>query len=117
MKVYPDQLALRVDAQASSDRTGIGGWFPHVDQSGQVNVKLSRWFSLVITKDEWPWLFEKSSKPALIISTLEALAVVVALKVYYGEEPRKDRSRIRIVATTTDNRGNGAALNKLMTTK
>ena len=62
-------------------------------------------------------MFEKSSKPALIISTLEALAVVVALKVYYGETPRRNRSSIRIVPTTTDNRGNGAALNKLMTTK
>ena len=117
MKMFPDQLAPRVDAQASSDRTRIGGWFPHVDQSGQVNVKLSRWFSLEITRDEWPWMFEKSSKPALIISPREALAVVVALKVYYGETPRSDCSSIRIVPTTTENRGNGAALNKLMTTK
>ena len=117
MKMYPDQLAPRVEAQASADRTEIGGWYPHFDQSGQVNVKLSKWFSLEITRDEWPWVFEKSSKPALIISTLEALAVVVALKVYYGETPRRNRSSIRIVPTTTDNRGNGAALNKLMTTK
>ena len=76
-----------------------------------------RWFSLEITRDEWPWVFEKSSKPALIISTLEALAVLVASKVYNGEEPRTNRSSIRIVPTTTDNRGNGAALNKLMTTR
>ena len=62
-------------------------------------------------------MFEKSSKPALIISTLEELAVVVALKVYYGETSGRNRSSIRIVPTTTDNRGNGAALNKLMTTK
>ena len=55
-------------------------------------------------------MFEKSSKPALIISTLEALAVVVALKVYH----KKSRSSI-IVPTTTDNRE--TALNKLMTTK
>ena len=51
-----------------------------------------------------PGFFEKSSKPALVISTLEALAVLVALKVYYGEEPTTDRSSIRIVPTTTDNR-------------
>ena len=43
--------------------------------------------------------------------------VLFALKVYYGDEPRKNRSSIRIVPTTTDNRGNGAALNKLMTTR
>ena len=74
MKMYPDQLALRADAQASADRTRIGGWFSLVDQSGQIDVKASKWFSLEITRDEWPWVFEKSSKPALIISTLEALA-------------------------------------------
>ena len=96
---------------------GIGGWFPHVDQSGQINVKASKWFSLEITRDEWPWGFERSSKPVLIISTLEAWAVLVALKVYYGETPQGNRSSIRIVPTTTDNRGNGAALNNLMTTQ
>ena len=32
MKVYSDQLAPRVDAQASADRTGIGGWFPSISQ-------------------------------------------------------------------------------------
>ena len=105
-----------MDAQASAERTGIGGWFPHVDQSGKVKVAASRWFSHEITRDEWPWVFEKSSKPALVISTLEALAVLVALKVYYGEERRTVRSSIRIVPTTTIE-GTGAALNKLMTTR
>ena len=108
-RLFPDQLAPRVDAQASAERTGIGGWFPHVDQSGKVNVAASRRFSHEITRVEWPWVFEKSSKPALVISTLEALAVLIALKVYYGEEPKADRSSIRTVPTTTDNRGNGAA--------
>ena len=61
--------------------------------------------------------FEKSSKPALILPTLKALALVVAMKVYYGDVPRSGRCRIRVVPTTTDNRGNGAALNKLMTTR
>ena len=66
---------------------------------------MSRWFSLEITKDEWPWVVEKSSKLALIISALEALAIVVALKVYHGEEPRKNRSSNRIVPTTTEGTG------------
>ena len=78
MKMYSDHLAPRVDAQASAGRTGIGEWFLHVDQSVQIDVKASRWFSHEITRDEWPRVFEKSSKPALIISTLEALAVLVA---------------------------------------
>ena len=81
----------------------------------RLTLRLQSGFSLEITRDEWPCVFEKSSNPALIISTLEALAVLVALIVYYGEEPRRNRSSIRIVPT--DNRGNGAALNKLMTTR
>ena len=51
------------------------------------------------------WLFEKGSKPALIISTFKVLAVVVVLKENYGEVPGASRSRVRIVPTTTDNRG------------
>ena len=76
-----------------------------------------RWFSPEITSDEWPRVFEKSSKPALNNPMLEALAVLVALKVYNDEEPSRNRSSIRIVPTTADNQGNGAALNKLMTTR
>ena len=36
----------------------------------------SWWFSMEIRQDEWPWVFEKSSKPSLLISSLEALAVL-----------------------------------------
>ena len=53
----------------------------------------------------------------MIISTLKALAVLVALKLRYGEEPGRSKERVRIAPTLTDNRGNGAALNQLMTTK
>ena len=70
-----------------------------------------------ITEEDWPWVFEKSSKPALIISTLEALAVLIALMLQYTDEERAHRSSVRIVPTITDNRGNGSALNKLMSTK
>ena len=109
--------APRVDAQSSDVRTGIGGWFPRRDKNGVIDTKLSPWFSLVITPEEWPWVFAKSRKASLIISTLEALAVLVALKLRYGEEPGRSKERVRIAPTLTDNRGNGAALNKLMTTK
>ena len=101
--------APRVDAQASGVRTGIGGWFPRRGNGGTIEPKLSPWFQLEITHEEWPWVFA--------ISTLEALAVLVALKLRYGEEPGCSKERVRIAPTHTDNRGNGAALNKLMTTK
>ena len=109
--------APRVDAQASDVRTGIGGWFPRRGDGGNIEPRLSPWFSLEITHEEWPWVFAKSQKASLIISTLEALAVLVALKLRFGEEPGRSKERVRIAPTLTDNRGNGAALNKLMTTK
>ena len=109
--------APRVDAQASGVRTGIGGWFPRRGNGGTIEPKLSPWFSLEITHEEWPWVFAKSQKASLIISTLEALAVLVALKLRYGEELGHSKERVRIAPTLTENRGNGAALNKLMPTK
>ena len=105
--------APRVDAQASAARTGIGGWFPRRDESGAINLSKSPWFSLEITEDEWPWVFAKGRKAALVISTLEALAVLIALKLQYGEEPGRTKTRVAIAPSLTDNRGNGAALNKL----
>ena len=110
-------VAPRVDAQASSERTGIGGWFPHRGQDGKIVVRGSRWFSLELNEEEWPWVFARGRKPALIISTLESLAVLVALKLLYGETPRERHTRVQIVPTITDNRGNGSLLNKLMSTK
>ena len=43
--------------------------------------------------------------------------MLVALKLQYGEEPGRTKTRVAIAPSLTDNRGNGAALNKLMTTK
>ena len=49
----------RVDAQASATRTGIGGWFPVTDHNGNLDPWMSIWFSLEITKNDFPWVFEK----------------------------------------------------------
>ena len=47
---------------------------------GRLDLKASPWFSLESLEDEWPWVFAKSRKSSLVISTLEALAVLVGLK-------------------------------------
>ena len=114
MKMYADPKSMPWQAQ---NALGSEVGSPTSISQDKSDVKAPRWFSLEITRDEWPWVFEKSSKQALIISTLEALAVLVGLTVYYGETPKTKRSSTRIVPTTTDNRGHGAALNKLMTTR
>ena len=86
-------------------------------EDGKIDVRRSRWFSLELNEEEWPWVYAWGRKPALIISTLESLAVLVALKLLYGETTRKRHTRVQIVPAITDNRGNGALLNKLMSTK
>ena len=77
-------------------------------------------------RDGFRWRSQKKNGPGSLKKKVpkqrssyvpSKLAVVVALKVFCGEVPRTSRSRIRIVPTTTDNRGNGADLNQLMTTK
>ena len=78
---------------------------------------LSSWFSLEISKCDVPWIFEKGDKPTLVISTLEALAILVALKLRFGNVADTEDKRVLIVPSVTDNRGNGAALNKLMSTR
>ena len=107
----------RIDAQASAQRTGIGGWFPVVNSTGILDPWLSCWFSLEISKCDVPWIFDKGDKPTLVISTLEALAILVALKFRFGNVADTEDKRVLIVPSVTDNRGNGAALNKLMSTR
>ena len=107
----------RVDAQASSTRTGIGGWYPARNSKGELDPWCSDWFSLEISKEDFPWIFEKGDKPSLVISTLEALAILISLKLRFGDAPDYDDTKVLIVPSITDNRGNGAVLNKLMTTR
>ena len=70
-----------------------------------------------IKRNDFPWIFEKGDRPSLVNSTLEALAILVALKLRFGEAPDAGDKRVLVFPSITDNRGNGAALNKLMSTR
>ena len=70
-----------------------------------------------MTREDFSWIFEKGQRPSLVISTLEALAVLVALKLKFGEKPDVDDTRVLIVPSVTDNRGKRAVLNELMSTR
>ena len=52
-----------------------------------------------------------------MISTPEALAVLVRVKVFYSEPPAEHRTSAQEAPPWTDNRGIGTALNKLMSTR
>jgi len=107
----------RVDAQASGLRTGIGGWLPSIGEDGLPSPKRSKWFSLEITKQSFPWVYEKGDTPSRIIASLEALAILVALRVFFPAVPGAAKAKVVLLPTWTDNRGNGSVLNKLMTTR
>ena len=51
------------------------------------------------------------------MSTLEALGVFLALILLFGNQPSAHRTKIAVVPTWADNRGNGSALSKHITTK
>ena len=105
VRIKSIEEAPMVDAQASSERTGTGGWLPTFDSEGRPSPSTSRWFSHEITKSEFPWFFEKDEKPSLLISSLEALAVVIALKVFFRSEGSHSRKKLDLIPTWTDNRG------------
>ena len=109
-------MAPRVDAQASDDRTGVGGWLPVLGPDGRPDPQSSPWFSEEITEHEFPWVFAKDGKSSRVIATLEALALL-ALRAFYPSLPSGARTKIVLVPSVTDNRGNGSLLNKLMTSR
>ena len=111
-RITASECIPRVDAHASARQTGIGGWFPARNEKGELVPWCSDWFSLEITKEDFPWIFEKRDRPSLVISTLEALAMLVALKLRFRDSPDLDDTKVLVVPSVTDNRGNGAALNK-----
>ena len=110
-----ESIAPCVDAQASDDRTGVGGWLPVLGPDGRPDPQSSPWFSEEITEHEFPWVFAKDGKSSRVIATLEGLALLLALRSFYPSLPSGARTKIVLVPSITDNRGNGSRLNKLMT--
>ena len=43
--------------------------------------------------------------------------MLIGLKLFYGEIPPTHKTKVMVASTWTDNRSNGSALNKLMTTR
>ena len=91
-------------------RVGIGGWLPLIRSDGSIDIWSSYLFTLELKRDVWPWLFEKSGNPSLIISTLEALAVLFSLFLFFYSQPEGERRRVQVAPTWTDNRAIGSAL-------
>ena len=85
---------MRVGVSGSSVQTGTGGWFPDADDGERFDVWGSHWCSLEISEEDCPCVFEQGRKPSLVISTLEVLEVLVSLKVFHGDDPDDDTTRV-----------------------
>ena len=118
---------MRLRVCPSRVLVGTPGWTPKPPQkelasgwlevlvNGEIDVRSSPWFShgVAISVD-----FREGDKPSLVISTLEALAVLVSLKIFFGDHPPAGgRAQAQVVPRWKNNRENGSALNKLVTTR
>ena len=80
---------LRVDAKAEGLSLAVGGWCPHVDETGAVLRRKPRWFSVKLTEAEAPWAFVKG-QPSRTSSTRELLATTVGLVLLAPPELEKE---------------------------
>ena len=98
--------ALRVDAQASELRTGIGRWLRRLNKEGYSDTWITPWCSHEINQQDCSWIFEKEDRRSRISSSADAIAVLNRVRVFSGHDPGKAGTRIQVLPTRTDHRGN-----------
>ena len=59
----------------------------------------------------------ETGKQRGVIATLEALAMLLAIRAFFPNAQEAKRTKLVVIPSYTDNRGNGALLNKLMSSK
>ena len=117
-RAAPSHEALRVDAHASEGSVGLGGWAPFREADGKLSKFKARWFSVEITPDNAPWAFAKYGQTYRLIASLEALAVLLAVKHLLPQGlANGSEHTVALTRVLTDNRGNGHVLTKLSTSK
>ena len=106
-----------MDAQASDERTGVGGWLLAAGPDGRLDPAYSCWFSEEVTEQDFPCVFRKDGTAARVIATLEALAMLLAVRAFFPGAQGSKRTKLTVVPSNTDNWGNGSLLKKLMSSK
>ena len=66
--------------------------------------------------EAFPWV-KREGKAARVIATLEALAMLLAVRSFFPKGQADRRTKLAVIPSYTDNRGNGSLLNKLMSSK
>ena len=99
---------FRTDAKGESDYVVLGRW----STAGGLDTKRAPWFSIKLTSQDCPWLFEKGHG-SRTISASEMLATLVALELFVQD--RGESSGVARVHGLTDNAGNTFIIKKLYT--
>ncbi len=91
----------------------IGGYC----SSGDADLLKRRWFLLVITQDEAPWLFDQEGQASTRIAAGELLGSMAGALLFVPADTNVIcRATVKCVGAT-DNKGNSYIVKKLMTTK
>ncbi len=112
----PIAHAPRVDARATGDQIGIGGWLPMDGADGKISTAASPWFSATLDRRSAPWAYTKGGQPFRTIAALEGLAMLYAVRCF---RPWLGTGGFGCVyfPSFTDNQGNSHTLNRLMTSR
>ena len=106
-------ILFRTDAKGEETYVVLGGW----ECRGGASTFESRWFSVKLTIEEVPWLFEKGHGSRTIASS-ELLATMIAVHLFIPlpSEPQQRTTGTVLVQGVTDNQSNMYVVAKLMTT-
>ena len=106
------QPAFFIDAKCEDGRVVLGGW----ESLGPVGS--SRWFSITLSPEEAPYLFDEDNHSQWASASAELLATLAALYLFGHLKPA---ARVRhfpvVIPAVTDNRGNESLARKQSTTK
>ena len=105
-------VAFRTDAKCSDGYVVVGGWETTQAPSA------ARWFSLRITPEDAPYLFDSGGKSQWASASAELLGTLVALWAFgHFKKGSCRRSLVVELRAETDNRGNEALLAVLVFTQ
>ena len=90
---------FRTDAKGTKDFVVLGGWT--LGEEG--DTRSARWFSIRLTPEEVPWVFKESGS-SWASTTLELMAVLVAVELFGKREGERDRDTTEVTLSAgTDN--------------
>ena len=104
--------AFYTDAKCADDLVVLGGWDAHKPHGE------AKWFSLRVTREQAPYLFDAEGRSQWASGSAELLATLVALWIFgYLANSLAPRQIPICLPAVTDNRGNQFLLKKPSTTK